>query len=70
MTIYLVIHEDRHVDVAVYPHRTEAAAIAHAKEIANSYDDATDEQVAEWLFACRLSEESDYVHVVAAEMLP
>lgn len=70
MKVYLVIHEDRHADVAVHVHRLAGKAVEHAKQIAAKYPDAEEERVSSWLYACRLSSESDYVHVVESELLP
>lgn len=40
MKIYVVIHENRHTDVAVYAFANEIDAIERAHEIVEEYDDS------------------------------
>lgn len=78
--IYLVIVEDRHEDVAVYPFTEEAAALACAEHIVaerlrhpehlDPEDDAltNDMRADGWIFLRHYSVEGECVRVVVREM--
>lgn len=51
-TIYLVIHEDRHIDIEVYPHADRDTALGHARELVDEsrrhpIEDFTSEEASE-----------------------
>lgn len=77
--IYLVILEDRHIDVEVTPFRDRDAAIARAREIAaeesrsdSSYEisELTPDMLDDgWLFHAVYSVEDDSVRVVQRDLI-
>lgn len=79
MTIYLVIIEDRHVDVEIKPFRDKLVAIDCAKQVRDGY--FADRRVRGYEppeqypingkgchFKARLSDEGDYVSVIEVEL--
>jgi hypothetical protein len=72
MTVYLVILEDRHIDVRVEVFAKKVAAIARAEEIAEDYyyyeSEEKESANPKWLFQARLSGEGDFIHVESAEV--
>ena len=80
MTVYLVILEDRHTDVEVFPHATERGAVERFDRIVARYRRALGEHADDaglevsskppggWLRHATLSTEGDAVRVVTAEM--
>lgn len=68
MTVYLVIHEDRHTDVSVEVFTSQADAVENAEAIASDYDNAVVEPVEGWIYNARLSDEGDYVSVREVEV--
>lgn len=75
MTIYLVIVEDRHTDVMVYPFSDCGTALNRARKMAknncrfpDSYKEYDYGKDVGWLFYAEYSTEGDSVRVVAAEI--
>ncbi len=73
MKLYLVILEDRHVDVLVYPYLDKDKAIARAKELAcemaahHPEYPHQEEEISGWLYYAQYGSESDCVRVIEAE---
>lgn len=78
MTVFTVIHEDRHVDVGVTVFHTEAGARKYAKETAlecERFGDPIDETippgaVGEWLYCAKYGPEGDGLRVEQKEVQP
>ena len=75
MELYIVIIEDRHSDVAVYPFSNKEKAIQEARRIAKKYcrhpEDYQEHDYGRdigWLFYANYSCEGDHVLVVTAEL--
>ncbi len=74
MQVYVIVLEDRHTDVQLEAFADPDKAVARAKEIASSYHDGEDPEWQEmkydndWLYACRLTGESDCIRVEAVEV--
>jgi hypothetical protein len=69
--VYLVILEDRHVDVQVEVYATAEAALDRAHDVVDEYGFTPEEPDAEipgWLFHATLSVEGDCVRVEEAEV--
>jgi hypothetical protein len=66
-TVYLVICEDRHLDVQVEVHASKETALSSAR--CHALGMGWVEQVApEWLFFAENPHESDQIHVEEAEV--
>ena len=61
--LYLVILEDRHIDVTVGVFSTVDKALTAAKRTAAAYPNAEEEANDAWLYSCRLTTEDDYIRV-------
>ena len=70
MTVYLVILEDRHVDVQIEVYADKQAALRRAAEIVAKYGYKDDDPFlpAGWLFNAILSREDDRVCVRATDL--
>ena len=70
--IYLVIVEDRHNDVMVYPFTSRLRAIEQARLTATARcrrsRDYSEKEVEDWLFYATYTVEGDSVRVVEAEL--
>ena len=74
MTIYLVIHEDRHVDVEVTPYQDRDAALSAARDLLAAYDGVespltpamSDDR---WIFFGTYSTEEDCIRVIEREVI-
>lgn len=73
MKVYLVITQDRHVDVDVEVYDNKDVAIKRGKELAKKYcrntKDYEESKVADWLFYAIYSCEGDYVSVHEKDLL-
>jgi len=74
MPIYLVIHEDRHVDVEVSPYRSRDEAILAAEEILTEHEGAAEDLTPamtddSWIFFGTYSSEEDCVRVVERQLI-
>jgi len=74
-TIYIVIVEDRHTDIKVYPYISPLAAIQRAKDIASEqcshqedYEEHDYGRDDGWIFYADYSCEGDNVKVVTAKV--
>jgi hypothetical protein len=71
MKVYLIIIEDRHVDVEVEVYATAKAALDRARWIVARYDytpEEPDEEIAGWLYHATLSREGDCLRVAEAKV--
>lgn len=68
MTIYVVLHEDRHCDLEIHLFDTLSSAIDKAKDIATGYDDSVQEPIKGWHYHASLTEEGDSVRVTEHEV--
>ncbi len=71
--IYLIIVEDRHIDVQVTPHTNKDTAIKAARVAAVLYckgkDDYKEHDIDGWLFCAVYSPEGDRVRVISEELV-
>lgn len=74
-TVYLLIIEDRHADVAVRVFAAKKDALAAARDVFSEYKSVEGrdahidrDRPAEWLFAATLTCEGDCLRVEAAEV--
>jgi hypothetical protein len=73
MKVYLVIIEDRHIDVQVEVYATAEAALERAREVVDEYGfmpEGPEGLLPNWLFNATLSVEGDCVRVEEAEVRP
>ena len=75
MKTYIVIVNDRHVDIDAYPFYDKEKAILEARKIAHeychhpdSYEEHEFSRDTGWLFYAEYSTEGDYVLVIGATM--
>ena len=64
--IFIAVCEDRHTDPVIRVFTDEAKAISYAKEFVEQnarHPEDIEEEKTSWIYACRYSEEGDYVHV-------
>ena len=73
MNIYIVVLQDRHIDVGVYPFTDLSEAIKKAKDLAvgscNNPDDYKEEVIDGWEFFAVYSCEGDFVSVRECELI-
>lgn len=71
MKIYLVILEDRHTDVMVYPYRNSHEALTEAEKLAHSHNrfgPVMTVEIEGWLYCAQYSTGGACVRVVEAEL--
>jgi hypothetical protein len=70
MTLYVILHEDRHLDPQVYVFASVEAATEKYKEIVADYPDAKEqESPPEWLLFHELTGEGDSIRLEETTLL-